>query len=1042
MFKWLKALFSKNEKEEEIEVNLPKESVNWQPSRESDVVDADEEVKASLEKIEVADEESDDEVVQEDVAEQPVVEEIEAPVESNLPHQEMAQAMTDILQSFEEVSVKSLVDYLPNSTNVVKKYLLSQYADKLLSEMSIVDWADVLSSRGVGDKKRQDLYDWVIKHSQSLNEPLPDEKAIYVADDFSVQVQSLLEEYPGIMDVPVAELIDFIPSNQGVVRGSLTSIEHLNLGEVSATLWDQCANSQGMGKKKRQQLLENLQDFAKDAAVQKEEQIKEDQFALVGLHQYMDEAFVNCWQLLQDDLEDVEVLRACVNRYDGKVPHLLLGHLIEALDLKVKPHFTEEVTRLSTQSLTELKETIGEQSISFVQLWLVAVTLWKQLHQLGLLDNTLKEREKWVIEKRLSGSTLEEVGEQLEVTRERVRQIEKKGKDRLRIQLNQLRLSQYVETLFKDNDFIMLPTEPSILMLFPYLDDKRYTQLGSYLCLVLTAQHLEELKEQLKENPVYRADQFFAEQHIHFAEADQSLKQMIDDELGIFVVDDYIVSKRMSQKDRCAFIVYHSFADGIYLGDDDQVRAFMKVYDQLFDDHDFFTWDEPLTEVARRIEGNMDRSDLQKIAGRTYKYVNQQLPDEFLAEVKDYVDQELSKSPVVYNLKLCKVFAEPLKTYGADDYTLYLTFKERYSDDYLFSSGRTMRIFKAGQPELTTEEIFRTVLKQNGGKMAVSTVLEQLGIEPYTVDQISSIRSNGIRKIGDDLVLSDYELPDELCDLLTQQIENQVERYGAVAPRDVLRQIRSEQPELAEKYQLTDENIAPYLKQVNHQLKGFDQFLTFDNQVTLLDYVRRHFAEQPVYYWDELKGYLRQLGYSESSILTVIKKEVDRFTICRIDDETYVYGDQIQLNDDQQSALKEAVTQVMGDKDWVVLKKWTPEALNELQEKVGLSLPLTVDVLRYLLVRDLDFKMLGAKGLTMQIDPYLVTSDESQTLQNILQNLLDQYQGEWIEKDVVDYLVENEVILPNKNHIIPDYVCQLMSISVDETTKQVQYKDK
>ena len=390
------------------------------------------------------------------------------------------------------------------------------------------------------------------------------------------------------------------------------------------------------------------------------------------------------------------------------------------------------------------------------------------------------------------------------------------------------------------------------------------------------------------------------------------------------------------------------------------------------------------------------------------------------------------------------MFKDELAQYGAKEFTLYQTIKKHYPHDYIYSSGRTMRLFSKQVGELTTEKIFETIIKQQGGSVDISWIQEALCIESYTIEQIISQKDNDIQRCGQQLVLHHHALAEELHQCLAYYIDQQLESYGAVAPQLIFATLSLEQADIVQRYDITGEVITDYLKQVNPALKGRQQLLTLTRENNaVFNFMRRYLGEKTVYSVQEMKALQVAMGYSETTISMNTKEASKQLVICRIDDDSVVYADYIIISPQQKQQLQEIITEWMGDKQWIAVASLSRRKLMKLAQKLNIQFefPFTNDVLRFILQNDLGFNMLSAKGLTMTIDPYIMTRNETLTFKKIVLDALHHYDGEWTSQSITDYLVQQNIIKQPKDLQLPDYICELASLSVDTLTNEVTHHE-
>ena len=555
---------------------------------------------------------------------------------SHLSLIEQALAITKATESHHYM-VRQWVEQLPTSLNVMKRFLYAKYADINVSQLTVDDWEKVLSCRGAGKKKQMEFVSYV-----TSNQPIVIDEVISETEINVLNIKHLVQHYPFIQTITIQALWDAIPDNQQKIKMNLQPLTQKTFGEVSEEEWNDHIFVKGVGESK----LSVLRSTIKQWLVQEEEDQKA---VLKGLSEYTHTPlFTQLWDIDAYEINEYDSLLSCMEHTSAVLPEIDLQTIVDAFQLKINDAFTEVFSAYATCSLAEIKEkALHHQSmhIQIVQLWLLFVGLWQQLYKeisnnILFFDLDLTQKEWGIIQRRYQNETLASIGEQFEVTRERVRQIEKKALNKVKTKLAAHHIYDVVDVLIKHDNLLKCENETALLAYLPYLVADHYVKIGDYITTDEMVHRFEQLKEELQQQlktqfVLKKADIYhLAHQNgIHWDENDCRWN-VIFNYCDIQMKQTSIFSKKLSLTEQCALIVTLYFEKGIYLSDDEQLQAFMHHYDELFAPHTFFTWDEPLTEVARRIDGNMDRSSLVKTERRTYAFDNVQLSETLIHRVK------------------------------------------------------------------------------------------------------------------------------------------------------------------------------------------------------------------------------------------------------------------------------------------------------------------------------------------------------------------------------------------------------------------------
>jgi hypothetical protein len=283
-----------------------------------------------------------------------------------------------------------------------------------------------------------------------------------------------------------------------------------------------------------------------------------------------------------------------------------------------------------------LREMVSEKQIEFtaqgIQIWIETIS--------SFVASIEKENAKIIVQKRLEGCTLEEVGRIVGVTRERVRQVESKTLSKRPILLEDKYKSIFETYLLSKHEFLTILGEPEIT--FNYLN----------LTCEKGSKTIEEMISDQALPTQYRVN---AEKLFY----------------GNCVQIDSVWIKK-TKSEILKHLIRHNQGREMHFDD------FLEIYNQFLVDHNLVELQEALTESTRYLESSLlNHPEVLWKQGRTFRYYDVSNYDMtyFFARLnlEQYVDIEIS------SLKLLREHAALMREYDVrDEYELHNLLKKHY----------------------------------------------------------------------------------------------------------------------------------------------------------------------------------------------------------------------------------------------------------------------------------------------------------------------------------------------------------------------------
>lgn len=314
-----------------------------------------------------------------------------------------------------------------------------------------------------------------------------------------------------------------------------------------------------------------------------------------------------------------------------------------------------------------------------------------------ILENMhLSDREMIVVTLRGKGKTLEQVGRQVGVTRERVRQIESKVERRF---AQQLRITNLIKKLYAEKNENVVLTRSDCRGYFGedadvFLDLLRITKFIDYeydsdydVFVIAKTTVKESIREFMETVP----ESFSEEKLVSIQNRGITEYGLTIDLVQRAINDRYTKSGRFYSTSKITLksiyntILREFYPNGIHVYDENELLGFRKHVHEIFGDVD-------LPENNRALTAGLCRDGMTILCGRgKYKLTQKQyIPDALAKEIKKYIDR--SKNNVFFMNTIFYEFQDELADAGIDNkYYLQGILKSLYGDIYYFRRDYLMK---------------------------------------------------------------------------------------------------------------------------------------------------------------------------------------------------------------------------------------------------------------------------------------------------------------------------------------------------------------
>lgn len=544
---------------------------------------------------------------------------------------------------------------------------------------------------------------------------------------------------------------------------------------------------------------------------------------------------------------------------------------------------------------------------------------------LGKVANALKPRELEVIQLRRT-KTLQEVGERLEVTRERVRQIESKATRRLPSFKKQLNLKMYFQYCTEHSKILKIKEFMQALGLESYLDE---TLLILFFEMEESITYIESIDRYIGTNVYNSIMHNF--NRIDFTKAIievNEIKELFNNEIGeesIEIVDLLIKAHNYKRVDaiyvkenvniiaRINHLFKHFIKEPLEM-DDEGYIYFKELMEETFE----IPFDSGRRAAATRVA---DAENVILVDRNTYCYHNAEvITDQFLVELERIMDEQLNYNEYVDPRWLYKENITLMLEFGLSSHVhLYSIVQNYLGEKYETGNGNTLYIYKSNADRLDAESILLHYLIANGHAVPKANVLLDLKWKEHKLDQLlpriksAVLVGNGIVKTIESFNFREEELAE-----LQSNVEVSLEK-GYVFTYDLQFELAFNEKlsPLIERCKLADDvTLTAILKWLNPNLQGYSKMLYWNkSDITKIEQViALEFPE--IVARQEMIEFIASKGYSDQTIYKLPTEIVQEGLFYNYSNIRYINANIVNFTDEVKDSLASYLEEQFEDKQY------------------------------------------------------------------------------------------------------------------------------
>ncbi|PTI16323.1 sigma factor-like helix-turn-helix DNA-binding protein, partial [Staphylococcus xylosus] len=444
------------------------------------------------------------------------------------------------------------------------------------------------------------------------------------------------------------------------------------------------------------------------------------------------------------------------------------------------------------------------------------------------LFKTVSEKEFKILRDRNNGKTLEEIANQISVTRERVRQIEAKAKRNLKASC----------VLKKTTNFIMFKyRNKSIIQLSQILKNVNLDLEYNFVIAILleeSSKYLVNIEYMLLiSHKVYRNMQNEVDWYINNGNLVIPLNELkyINEENIEFatkllsgfnykLVNNNFVKSNLTIVAALEHIMYIN-KEEIFINSHEDYEILKNKVENLFDKR----IDSSPRALFSRVA---DARNVILIDKNAYKYEDfRDIDGNFLSELKQFVNEEFNQGQYADPRLIYKNNTELMKINKVYSYShLYSIIKNFFSEDFKVGHQNTLYIYPKESNNLTAEDILTKYLKERP-VVSIDKVLKELKWKRIKLEQIIPRLTDVILNGNQEIILIEGIEEEEDYDALYNLVNNEIEK-GYLITADLYTKIAFDEnlSLLINKYNIIDlHGFAQFVKSKFMYMMGHSQFL-------------------------------------------------------------------------------------------------------------------------------------------------------------------------------------------------------------------------
>ncbi|AQS09894.1 RNA polymerase sigma factor RpoS [Clostridium saccharobutylicum] len=535
-----------------------------------------------------------------------------------------------------------------------------------------------------------------------------------------------------------------------------------------------------------------------------------------------------------------------------------------------------------------------------------------------------------------NGYTLEQAGQKLNITRERVRQLVENGKNKIYNFANELNIDIAMKFSFYNKkfcwleDFYDLCGEENLAYAKQFVKNEEILKVCEYLDIIYFAD-LQELNISIQEyiSSLPKYFRFYDE----LDDITDRLDSLGIDDISIEKIEkllelrgykqqgDYYSKSRMSLMEIFETIFSEYLNEPLCL-DEKGYEYLAKICLQKFD----YILDSGIRAVDGRIR---DVDTIISVDKKMLMHVDKvNIEDETITRVEEIIDNELKEKAIVSSQYLLEKYCDELKSIGiSNKHILYSIVRYYLSEKYITGKGNTMEISKSiDDLKQSREKIIVELIYKNNGKIKKNDIISITEWPIFKLEDTIS-KAKEIIKIGNYLTIEEYiHLTDEVKDIIRDVVSIEMNCNNFLVTTKLYDDlvIIPQVYDFFEKNEIyKGEHLNSLIKYIVPNIKGNTFFMTKKNSnyknfnEVIINKFSKGFTDQ------EIMETLNFYGFKIRTLASFINELVKTGGYIKVAIDKYVRKTIFNIDDEVINKLIEFIEEKFSDKEYLSLNTVT-----------------------------------------------------------------------------------------------------------------------
>ena len=444
------------------------------------------------------------------------------------------------------------------------------------------------------------------------------------------------------------------------------------------------------------------------------------------------------------------------------------------------------------------------------------------------ISSVLTEKEYKILRNRNEGKTLEEIAKNLNITRERVRQIEAKAKRNLKDSTKLTEIINFILFKFRNKSIIQLSHVVKFLNLeFEYhfiiailLEDNPKYFIYTEHMLIITRSTYKNMRNEIEWyiSNDYKVIPLNELEYIHEENMEFAINLL--SEFNYKLVNHNFVQSKITIVAAIEYIMW-LHKDKIFVNNNEGYEILKNKVETMFNK----TIESNPRALFSRVA---DASNVILIDKSSFKYEDfEDIDGNFLVKLKQLVSNELTQGPYADPRSIYKNHPKLMEENKIYSYShLYSLTKNFYAEDFNVGHQNTLYIYQKESKQLTAEDILTSYLKEHS-PVGNDVILKDLKWKRIKLEQMIPRLSNVILNSNQEAILIEGMEAEENYNKLYSLINSEVEK-GYLVTADIYIKVAfdTELWPLLNKYYIKDlHSFSQFVKSKFMHMLGFSQFL-------------------------------------------------------------------------------------------------------------------------------------------------------------------------------------------------------------------------